>query len=69
MLFRSPDHIKIRQHRLGEAQNDGSQRKKRHLEDDDEEEGDDPEEARRLQHKKVKKDRFEELDIDEGSDS
>ena len=65
----TPDQIKIRQHRLGEAQNDGSQRKRRHLEDDDEEEDDDPEEARRLQHKKVKKDRFEELDIDEGSDS
>ena len=65
----TPDQIKIRQHRLGEAQNDGSQRKRRHLESDDEEEGDDPEEARRLQRKKVKKDRFEELDIDEGSDS
>ena len=65
----TPDQIKIRQHRLGEAQNDGSQRKRRHLENDDEEEGDDPEEARRLQHKKVRKDRFEELDIDEGSDS
>ncbi|OCL10452.1 Utp14-domain-containing protein [Glonium stellatum] len=64
-----PDQIRIRQHRLGETQSDGSQRKRRYLEEDDEEEDDDPEEARRLQHKKAKKDRFEELDIDEGSDS
>ncbi|KAK5018554.1 hypothetical protein LTR60_001452, partial [Cryomyces antarcticus] len=64
------DRTKIRQHRLGAAEDDTPRRKRQRLEEDD----DDSDEGqasnvRRLQQKSVKKGRFDELDIDEGSDS
>ncbi|KAF2089311.1 Utp14-domain-containing protein [Saccharata proteae CBS 121410] len=65
-----PSRLKVRQHRLGEAEDDNPRRKRQRLEDDDEDE-DEPHSsnARRLQQKKVAKGRFDELDISEGSDS
>ncbi|CZS95661.1 related to large nucleolar U3 ribonucleoprotein [Rhynchosporium agropyri] len=67
----NPDRVKVRQSRLG-AQEGGSSRtnknKRRRDEDDDEDEEDEEEEAS-AKKQKVKKGRFDELDVDEGSDS
>ncbi|KAH6724338.1 Utp14 protein-domain-containing protein [Leptodontidium sp. MPI-SDFR-AT-0119] len=69
-LHENPDRVKIRQSRLG-AQEGGSSRpnknKRRRDEDDDEDE--EEEEEVSVKKQKVKKGRFDELDVDEGSDS
>merc|ERR1711964_769270 len=65
----NPDRMKVRQSRLG-AQEGGSSRpnknKRRRDEDDEEEE---EEEDLSTKKRKVQKGRFDELDVDEGSDS
>jgi U3 small nucleolar RNA-associated protein 14 len=62
-----PDEIKVRRNRLGESDVGPSHRKRQRDEDEDSEE-EDEDEGRRKQ-KRVEKGRFDELDIDEGSDS
>lgn len=61
------DNTKIRQHRLGEVEDDNPRRKRQRVDDDDEasEEDDRPSRPR----KKSAKGRFDELDVSEGSDS
>ncbi|TKA77516.1 hypothetical protein B0A49_03339 [Cryomyces minteri] len=64
------DRTKIRQHRLGAAEDDTPRRKRQRLEEDEDDLGEDQaSSARRLQQKSLKKGRFDELDIEEGSDS
>ncbi|KAJ9635206.1 hypothetical protein H2199_008692 [Coniosporium tulheliwenetii] len=67
----NPESHKVRQHRLGEAEDDAPRRKRQRIADDDEEDEDGEAHAlnaRRLQPKKAKG-RFDELDIESGSDS
>lgn len=71
-----PERHKIRQHRLGEAEDDNPRRKRQRLQDEFSDEDDDDElsNARRMQQKKDGKStsgrgRFDELDVSEGSDS
>ncbi|KAF2203361.1 Utp14-domain-containing protein [Delitschia confertaspora ATCC 74209] len=65
-----PENIKVRQHRLGESDVGPSRRKRQRDEDDEDDEDDDEEEeGGRSKHNKRVKGRFDELDIDEGSDS
>ncbi|KAL2075454.1 hypothetical protein VTL71DRAFT_397 [Oculimacula yallundae] len=67
----NPDRVKVRQSRLG-AQEGGSSRpnkNKRRRDEDDEEDEEDEEEESSAKKQKVKKGRFDELDVDEGSDS
>ncbi|KAF1992034.1 Utp14-domain-containing protein [Aulographum hederae CBS 113979] len=61
------DRAKVRQHRLGDLDDEPAPRKRQRGGDDEDEE--DEEEAQVQQKKKMKKDRFDELDISEGSDS
>ncbi|OCK74874.1 Utp14-domain-containing protein [Lepidopterella palustris CBS 459.81] len=61
-----PDSLRVRRHRLGEAKQDNFKRKRQRVDEDEE---DEDEESAEVRHKKIKKDRFDELDIDEGSDS
>ncbi|TVY27642.1 U3 small nucleolar RNA-associated protein [Lachnellula hyalina] len=63
----NPENFKIRQHRLG-AQEGGNRPGKRRRDDDDEDEEDEEGESKK-QRKGPAKGRFEELDIDHGSDS
>ncbi|KAF2137621.1 uncharacterized protein K452DRAFT_312226 [Aplosporella prunicola CBS 121167] len=68
----APERLKVRQHRLGEAEDDNPRRKRQRLADDIEEDEDDEPHAsngRRLQQKNVTKGRYDELDVSEGSDS
>ncbi|ORY12872.1 Utp14 protein-domain-containing protein [Clohesyomyces aquaticus] len=64
-----PSRLKIRQHRLGESDLGRSRHKR--ARDEDEEEGSDEDEGDETGKRKAKKvkGRFDELDIDEGSDS
>jgi len=62
-----PDEIKIRQHRLGESDLGHSHRKRQRDEEDEDEEEEEEGPSRRKQKKE--KGRFDELDLDEGSDS
>ncbi|EON66884.1 hypothetical protein W97_06287 [Coniosporium apollinis CBS 100218] len=64
----NPESHKVRQHRLGEAEDDAPRRKRQRLADDDE--GDEDGEVQVSNpRKKVAKGRFDELDIESGSDS
>lgn len=64
----NPDRVKVRQSRLGNADDEGSRPSKRSRRGEDDEDEDEEEEP---QPKKIKakKGRFDELDIDAGSDS
>ncbi|KAK0128442.1 hypothetical protein ONS95_000415 [Cadophora gregata] len=66
----NPDRVKVRQSRLG-AQEGGSSRpnKNKRRRDDDDEDDEEEEEELSTKKQKVKKGRFDELDVDEGSDS
>merc|ERR1712093_326169 len=67
----NPDRMKVRQSRLG-AQEGGSSRpnkNKRRRDEDDEDEEEEEEDLSTKKRKKVQKGRFDELDVDEGSDS
>ncbi|KAK0125578.1 hypothetical protein ONS96_009414 [Cadophora gregata f. sp. sojae] len=66
----NPDRVKVRQSRLG-AQEGGSSRpnKNKRRRDDDDEDDEEEEEKLSTKKQKVKKGRFDELDVDEGSDS
>merc|ERR1712225_182328 len=67
----NPDRMKVRQSRLG-AQEGGSSRpnkNKRRRDEDDEDEEEEEEEDLSTKKRKVQKGRFDELDVDEGSDS
>jgi len=65
-----PERLKIRQHRLGEVENDEPQRKRQRMADDDEDDDeDDASEPKRKQQKGVNKGGFDELDMSAGSDS
>ncbi|EOD50160.1 putative small nucleolar ribonucleoprotein complex subunit utp14 protein [Neofusicoccum parvum UCRNP2] len=61
------DRTKIRQHRLGEAEDDNPRRKRQRMESDDEDDDDEPRTSN--PRKKAAKGRFDELDVSEGSDS
>jgi len=61
------DNFKIRQHRLG-AQEGGNRPGKRRRDEDEEDDEDEEAEAKK-QRKSLAKGRFDELDIDHGSDS
>lgn len=63
-----PENIKIRKHRLGE-QEGGNRPGKRRREEDEEEEEDGEEGGPKKQRKGPVKGRFDELDVDRGSDS
>lgn len=63
----NPDKYKIKQHRLG-AQEGGDRRPKRRRDEDNDEE-DEEDEKPKKQRKGPEKGRFDELDVDEGSDS
>lgn len=65
----APETTKIRQHRLGDAEDDGPKRKKMRLQGEDNNDEEPASNLRRPQQKKVAKGRFDELDISEGSDS
>ena len=64
----NPDKIKIRQHRLG-ASEGGNRPGKKRARDDDEDENEEEESYSKKQRKGPAKGRFDELDVDEGSDS
>ena len=64
----NPDKIKIRQHRLG-ASEGGNRRGKKRAHDEDDEEDEEEESHSKKQRKGPAKGRFDELDVDEGSDS
>ncbi|KAF2841795.1 Utp14-domain-containing protein [Patellaria atrata CBS 101060] len=65
----NPERIKVRQHRLGEAEAEDPRRKRQRLADDQESEHELPCNPLRVQRKSVTKGRFDELDISSGSDS
>ena len=65
----NPDRIKVRQNRLGASEGGNRPNKRRrNVEDDDEDEDEDEQETKKKQKGPVKG-RFDELDVDEGSDS
>ena len=64
----NPDKIKIRQHRLGASEGGNRPRKKR-VREDEEDEDEEEELQSKKQRKGPTKGRFDELDVDEGSDS
>ncbi|PVH79159.1 Utp14-domain-containing protein [Cadophora sp. DSE1049] len=66
----NPDRVKVRQSRLG-AQEGGSSRpnKNKRRRDEDDEDDEEDEEELSTKKQKVQKGRFDELDVDEGSDS
>ena len=65
-----PETTKIRKNRLGEIKSDGQpQRKRQRTSDDEDGDEDEDEEADGPKRKSVKKGRFDELDVSEGSDS
>lgn len=66
-----PEKIKVKYHRLGEAEGGArpGKGKRRRDEDDDEEEEEDEDDEPRKKKSKAPKGRFDELDVDEGSDS
>ncbi|KAG0648942.1 utp-14 domain containing [Hyphodiscus hymeniophilus] len=64
----NPDKIKIRQHRLG-AREGGNRPGKKRARDEDDEEDEEGELQSKKQRKGPAKGRFDELDVDEGSDS
>jgi len=61
-----PERANVRQHRLGDIEEDGPRPKRRRTGDDEDEENDYEDEK---PQRKITKGKFEELDIDEGSDS
>lgn len=61
------DSQKIRQHRLGKAEDENPHRKRQRPDEDDEDDEDEPGPSN--PRKKVAKGRFDELDVSEGSDS
>ncbi|CZR56961.1 related to large nucleolar U3 ribonucleoprotein [Phialocephala subalpina] len=63
----NPDRLKVKQHRLG-AQEGGNRPNKRRRNEEDEDDGEEAEESKSKKPRK-KKGRFDELDVDEGSDS
>ncbi|KAF8866934.1 Utp14-domain-containing protein [Acephala macrosclerotiorum] len=63
----NPDRLKVKQHRLG-AQEGGNRPNKRRRNEDDEDDGEEDEESKPKKPRK-QKGRFDELDVDEGSDS
>lgn len=67
----APERIRVRQHRLGAAEDSGENvpRKRQRGTDDDEDGDGDGVGAARVQRRKLKKGRFDELDVSEGSDS
>ena len=65
----NPDKIKIRQHRLGASEGGNRPGKKRVRDEDDEEYEKDEESNPKKQRQGPAKGRFDELDLDEGSDS
>ncbi|KAE9370311.1 Utp14-domain-containing protein [Stipitochalara longipes BDJ] len=65
----NPDKIKIRQHRLGVQEGGNRPGKRRRDEDEGEEEDEEEEVSSKKLKKGPTKGRFDELDIDEGSDS
>ncbi|KAF2460542.1 Utp14 protein-domain-containing protein, partial [Lineolata rhizophorae] len=67
---REPERLKVRQHRLGETDDDGPRRKRQRVDEDDDDEYEaDDSKHRRPQRRSSEKGRFNELDITEGSDS
>jgi U3 small nucleolar RNA-associated protein 14 len=62
-----PDKIKIRQHRLGISE--GGNRPNKRRRDDNNEEDEEEEQDSKKRRKSLPKGRFDELDLDEGSDS
>jgi len=67
----NPDRIKVRQNRLGASEGGNRPNKRRrNVEDDDEDEDEDEDQQdTKKKHKGPVKGRFDELDVDEGSDS
>jgi U3 small nucleolar RNA-associated protein 14 len=65
----NPDRIKIRQHRLGAAEGGNRPGKRGRQDDDEDDEEDEDEERDSKKRKGAKKGRFDELDLDAGSDS
>ncbi|KAL1652109.1 hypothetical protein SLS58_000234 [Diplodia intermedia] len=61
------DNTKVRQHRLGEAEDDNPRRKRQRVDDGNEDSEDDERPSRH--RSKSAKGRFDELDVSEGSDS
>jgi U3 small nucleolar RNA-associated protein 14 len=64
----NPDKVKIRQHRLGTSEG-GNRPGKKRARDEDEDEDEEEESHSKKQRKGPPKGRFDELDVDEGSDS
>ncbi|PBP18196.1 small nucleolar ribonucleoprotein complex subunit Utp14 [Diplocarpon rosae] len=64
----NPDHVKIRQSRLG-VQEGGNSRSNKRRRDEDTDENGEEEDEESAKKPKVKKGRLDELDVDEGSDS
>ncbi|PBP23331.1 small nucleolar ribonucleoprotein complex subunit Utp14 [Diplocarpon rosae] len=64
----NPDHVKIRQSRLGVQEGGNSRSNKRQRDEDADDDGEEEDEES-AKKPKVKKGRLDELDVDEGSDS
>ena len=65
----NPDRIKVRQNRLGASEGGNRPNKRRRNAEDDEDEEDEADQEAKKKRKGPVKGRFDELDVDEGSDS